>query len=126
MAPWLFELTLPWPPSVNHVWRRGRNGNVYLDPRVEGFRLGVLVACRKQGVVSPRLSGRLAVEVDCYQPQRMTRLDLGNLDKALMDSLTAAGVWVDDEQIDDVRYRRCDRHRDGLVVVRLREIGATA
>jgi Holliday junction resolvase RusA-like endonuclease len=45
------------------------------------------------------------VVVEVYVPDRRKR-DLDNLHKGILDSLTHAGVWGDDSQIDDLRIYR--------------------
>lgn len=69
------------------------------------------------------LSGRLAVELFVYPPDRRRR-DLDNVSKCLFDSLTKAGVWKDDEQIDLLMIRRGAPVFGGAVVVNVREIPA--
>lgn len=48
---------------------------------------------------------RLRVTITAYMPNRRKR-DLANIDKVLIDSIEASGLFDNDEQIDDVRYLR--------------------
>lgn len=110
------EITLPWPPSVNHYYR-------HVGPRIlisrEGrrYREAVAVAVMLRG--RPRVEGRLALEMDAYPPDRIRR-DLDNLQKGVWDSLKHAGVYGDDSQIDEFTVRRRGVVKGGKVVVRLR------
>ena len=67
------------------------------------------------------MKSRLRVQLDCY-PGDMRKRDLDNLPKSLLDALTYAGVWIDDEQIDDLRIRRMQVEKPGFVRVSVWEI----
>lgn len=67
------------------------------------------------------LTGRIAVTLTCYQPDRRKR-DLDNLPKSVLDALTHAGIWHDDGQIDDLRIVRAAVESPGRVVVEVREL----
>jgi crossover junction endodeoxyribonuclease RusA len=46
-----------------------------------------------------RVDGRVGVRISLYPPDHAKR-DIDNFVKVLLDGLTKAGVWEDDEQID--------------------------
>ena len=96
------HLTLPWPPSINHYWRHTRNGH-YISAEGKAYRDRVRTAVALAGAQT--LAGRVAVTIAAYPPDRRKR-DLDNVLKALLDALTHAGLWTDDEQIDDLRIVR--------------------
>lgn len=104
-------LTLPWPPSVNHYWLRNRNGSVRVSGAGVAFRMRVMSLYR-----GPTMTGRLAVVVDLYPPDKRRR-DVDNSAKATLDALAHAGVYADDSQIDDLHIRRRDVVPPGRVVV---------
>ena len=90
------ELELPFPPSVNHLWRRVGNRTV-VSREGRSYRTAVRRALLARGVRP--IEGRLAVEIDVYPPDRRRR-DLDNIQKALLDSMAHGGVYADDAQID--------------------------
>ena len=110
--------TLPWPPSVNGYWRSFR-GRPIISKRGREFRNDAIAAVLEQG--KQRLAGRLSVVFVAHPPDRRTR-DLDNHLKAPQDALTAAGVWSDDSQIDDLRIVRGECVKGGKMVVEIREI----
>lgn len=67
------------------------------------------------------LTGRLQVWVEAWMPDRRKR-DLDNIKKALLDSMTHAGVYEDDSQIDDLRSVRRDVVKGGYVIVHVCEL----
>ena len=50
------------------------------------------------------------------------KFDLDNRLKGLLDIGTAAGIWVDDSQIDDLRIRRGEKRQDGVCFMQVEEI----
>jgi crossover junction endodeoxyribonuclease RusA len=52
------------------------------------------------------VTGRVGVTMELYPPDRRKR-DIDNYCKGPLDALTHAGVWEDDEQIDELHiYKR--------------------
>jgi Holliday junction resolvase RusA-like endonuclease len=91
----MLELELPYPPSINHYWRR-------VGPRTlisrEGrrFRQRVMAILAALGIRP--VHGRLAVEVQIFPPDNRRR-DIDNVQKALLDALQHGGAYIDDSQI---------------------------
>lgn len=120
----MIELQLPFPPSVNSMWRTPRSGplagRTMLSEDGRRYRRAVAdaVLVARAG---RQLRQRLAVTIEARMPDRRKR-DLDNLPKAVLDGLTHAGVWLDDGQIDDLRVWRSDRMgRCVLVPIRVIE-----
>jgi Holliday junction resolvase RusA-like endonuclease len=111
-----FEVELPYPPSVNHYWRR-------VGPRTlisrEGrhFRQRVLAILAARPVAT--LAGPLAVEMQVYPPDRRRR-DLDNLTKAVLDSLQHGGVYGDDSQVVRLLAEKGPPVAGGRTIVRIR------
>ena len=112
-------LELPYPPSVNRAYR-AVNGRVILSKVGREYHKKAKVAVLQQGAAA-RLSGRLKVTVRASAPDRRKR-DLGNLDKLLCDAMEKAKVFLDDGQIDDLRYIRLEPSKPGYVNVEITEI----
>jgi Holliday junction resolvase RusA-like endonuclease len=109
------ELELPFPPSVNHLWRRVGHRTL-LSRSGRTFHRAVRVILVQMGVQP--IAGRLAVTIDLHPPDRRRR-DLDNALKALLDALQHGGAYHDDAQIDDLHIRRGDCVPGGRVYVRL-------
>jgi crossover junction endodeoxyribonuclease RusA len=68
------------------------------------------------------LTGRLAVEVTLFPPDRRRR-DVDNALKAMLDSVGNGGAYLDDSQIDDLRVVRGEVVEGGSALIEIREIG---
>ena len=119
------RITLPWPPSVNSMWRavpRGKCCANILSAKGREYRERALLEIASQGETLRMLTGRLRVTLDLFPPTRR-RMDVDNYSKASLDVLTHAKVWADDEQIDDLHILRCPVDRKNpRVIVTITEI----
>jgi len=121
----MLELHLPYPPSVNTLWRR-RGSRYYLSKRGKLFREAVRIAVLSMHC--PTFTGEVAVEIDVAPPDRMRR-DIDNIIKIILDSLQLAKVYHDDSQVASLSVKRVPRDPDtsgGFSIVRIRAIGRKA
>lgn len=118
MASDTLQYILPFPPSVNGYWRAFRGRNI-LSKRGREYRADALDAV---GKVGGQLAGRLQVSLDLHPPDARRR-DIDNYCKGVLDALTHAGVWLDDEQIDKLNILKCPRDKaNPRVVVTITEM----
>jgi crossover junction endodeoxyribonuclease RusA len=99
----MLELRLPIPPSVNAIHRAVRGRNILSkEARIWYAESIRSIKQQAQGWCS---SKRLSVSYD-YSFADNRRRDIGNYEKILSDSITKAGLWGDDSQIDRITLRR--------------------
>lgn len=111
-------IELPYPPSVNHYWRRvGARTLISREGRRYRERIASILALRR---VQP-IVGALSVRVTVNPPDRRRR-DLDNAMKALLDALEHGGAYEDDSQIDHLDIRRGPVVPDGKVAVQIEQI----
>lgn len=111
-------LELPYPPSVNHYWRRvGARTLISQEGRRYRSRIASMLALRR---LQP-MAGPLDVRITIHPPDRRRR-DLDNPMKALLDALEHGGAYGDDFQIDHLDIWRGEVVPDGKVTVRITEI----
>ena len=112
------RLTLPWPPSVNHYWRRVGNRTL-ISKEGRLFRKRVLATLTTQHIEP--MTGPLAVRIVAHPPDRRRR-DLDNIAKSLLDALEHGGVYEDDSQIDRLAIERASVVKGGAVIVEINAI----
>ncbi|MFO0915322.1 MAG: RusA family crossover junction endodeoxyribonuclease [Pirellulales bacterium] len=114
----MLRLELPFPPSVNHYWRR-------VGPRTlisrggRAFRQAVCSILAAQGVRP--MDGPLEIFIDLYPPDRRRR-DADNANKALLDALAHGGAYFDDSQLVHIDIWKRYPVLGGKTVVRLRPV----
>ena len=116
-------IELPYPPSVNHCWRRV-GPRTLISREGRAFRRNVCALLRGNGPRKPPAGGRIALCMDAFPPDRRRR-DLDNTMKAICDSLEHAGVYEDDSQIDLLIVRRREPTKGGKAVVQVSELPLT-
>lgn len=113
-------LRLPWPPSLNRIWR-AVNNRIILS---ESARKYVTAAAHALplGRVEP-LRGRLIVTMALSAPARLgaKAWDIANREKLLIDMLTKQRIWLDDSQIDTMVIMRSEPSETGYVDILIKE-----
>jgi crossover junction endodeoxyribonuclease RusA len=98
----MIDLELPYPPSVNHYWRRV-GARTLISRGGRAFRRTVCSILAAHGIRP--LDGPVELVVDVFPPDRRRR-DLDNLQKALLDALAHGGAYHDDSQIARLTIQR--------------------
>jgi crossover junction endodeoxyribonuclease RusA len=114
----MIDLSLPWPPSVNRYWRTFQ-GRMIISAEGRTYRKSVADQVLIQRGAK-HYQGKLKVEIEAWRPDNRRR-DLDNLLKAVLDSLTHAGVWEDDGNIVDLRIYWADAI-GGMLKVNIQEV----
>ena len=115
-------LRLPFPPSLNRIWRAVQ-GRVLLSAAAHEW-MAAAVNALPRGRVPPPLAGRLAVTLTLAPPRSYggRRWDIANREKLLCDLLTKQRVWLDDSQIDTLLIMRAPATTDkGYVDILVQE-----
>ena len=99
----MIELTLPFPPTVN-TYYRNIAGKTLISAKGREYRAAVADQVLIQRGAK-LLAGRLSVTIVAHVPDKRRR-DLDNLLKSTLDSLTHAGCWIDDSQVDSLTITR--------------------
>ena len=119
------RLVLPWPPSVNRLWRHvmiGKSVRTIVSKEGRDYKTAVKSYCLAQKA-PVGIDYKVAVLIK-LQPPDGRRRDIDNSCKALLDSLTASGVWVDDSLIDDLHVYRADVVPGGKATVEIWRVDA--
>lgn len=110
----------PKPQPRARAAVRGGHARMYNPSTADAWKAAVRVAAAEAGLMAAAIEGPIKLELQFQfcrpashstkagikptAPQYHTqRPDLDNLAKAVMDALTDVGVWVDDDQVFDLR-----------------------
>ena len=112
-------MLFPAPPSNNVYYRRSGH-HMHISAKGKQYKQKV---CEIVATYHPIKFGcaPLKVHID-YHPATRRKDDLDNRFKAILDSLTAAGVWDDDSQIDELSILRKPVMKNGKIVVTVEAI----
>ena len=112
----MFEVVLPYPPSINHYWRRvGPRTLISREGRRFRERVVAILAARR----TEPLVGHLEVDIEIHPPDNRRR-DIDNVQKALLDALQHGGAYEDDSQIVRLAIVKRKPLVGGKTVVRIR------
>ncbi len=112
------HLELPYPPSVNHYWRRV-GARTLISRGGRTFRQSVCSILAAHGVRP--LHGVLEVTIELHPPDRRRR-DVDNTQKALLDALMHGGAYDDDSQIVHLDTWKREPVAGGKAIVRIRSL----
>lgn len=109
------------PPSANRIWLQNyKTGKTYLNPKYRDFKK--FVALTLAGKKLPSSWPYCYVKIVVHPRRRAG--DADNYTKPTLDALTAAGFWVDDKVVADVRARFGSPDKKGgclLITIERRE-----
>lgn len=115
----MLTLELPYPPTINSYYAFNKFGKKYIQKEGRDYRNTVVNSLSEYNLKT--LSSSLSVEVSVFPPDLRKR-DLDNVLKCLLDSLTHAGVYVDDFLIDVLIVKRMHKVKGGLCIVSITEL----
>ena len=116
-----YEFELPYPPSVNGMWRVFRNRSI-LSKRGREYRINAIEAIKELGLGDEMIGSTMTFSM-VINPPTLRKYDVDNFTKAVFDSLTHAGFWIDDEQVTTLTVTKGVKVKDGNVQIKINLIG---
>ncbi|AMV31686.1 Crossover junction endodeoxyribonuclease RusA [Pirellula sp. SH-Sr6A] len=109
------ELTLPYPPSINHYFSYYQ-GRPVLSKDARTYRHQVRRMAIAAGIKP--LMGPLAIRIDITPPDDRRR-DADNVQKSVLDALQHAGAFWDDSQVVWLLSIKHEAQKSGTIRVQL-------
>jgi Holliday junction resolvase RusA-like endonuclease len=116
------SVELPYPPSVNTIYRRRRDGQVVLPAKVKEWKRRAGWAYKAAG--GRVLHGAVSVEVELYPPADGRRRDIDNGLKCILDSFNGV-AWRDDDQVSYLAVAKLAPEGKGRAVVRVKKLAGS-
>lgn len=85
-------IQLPYPPSVNSIWKPTGKGGIYKDAKARAWAMEASWLVRASGV---KVRGPFIFSLTAHRPDKRAR-DLDNLAKVVLDALQAGGAIEND------------------------------
>lgn len=116
------DVCLPYPVSVNSLWRPYR-GRFVLSERARAYKAKAVALVRAQarsrGVRMFTRPVRLTLQI--FPPDNRKR-DIDNLVKIVQDTLTTAKLWQDDSLVSELHVFRMGETKQGVCLVKVEEM----
>ena len=97
------KITIPYPPSVNRIWRTNGKGTTYSSPAYKAWQKEAQWAIIGQ-TRGRKIIGPYHLTINAVRPDKRRR-DIGNLEKALSDALVNSGFIEDDCNCEQILAR---------------------
>ncbi len=122
-------LLLPFPPSVNSYWTqvviKTKSGKSFrstaLSKRAKEFRKAALITIKQQYPIHTIIDYPVRVFIQLH-PATLRKYDVDNFNKGILDVLTHANIWTDDELVHDLRIVKAEKQKGGNVVVKIEKL----
>lgn len=110
-----YSFTMPWAPSVNSCWMHTRMG-VKLSKRGRAYRVEAMLLMSEMGLSNELISRPVSMSI-VLNPPSLRRYDVDNFSKSLLDALSHAKFWLDDEQVHKLTISKGEKVKGGNVEV---------
>jgi Holliday junction resolvase RusA-like endonuclease len=96
----MVTLELPFPPSANSIWRRGKH-STYISKQYAAWKkaAGDAFLMQKRGCGTP-IDGHFTYHITLNEKRRKVARDGDNRTKVVLDFVQAMGLIVDDKFAD--------------------------
>jgi len=109
------SLILPFPPSVNRLWRATKGGRVYRSPKYTEWRTRAMwqISLQAKG---KKVEGPYKLTIHAVKPDKRKR-DIGNLEKAVSDILVSQNIVEDDSLCEWIEARWVNEGPECLIKI---------
>ena len=87
-----------------------------LSARGRQFRANAVIAIKQQFPLHTKIDYQVKVTIQLYPPT-LRKYDIDNFNKGILDSLTHAGFWEDDELVYELHCHKRIKRKGGAAIV---------
>ena len=110
-----YEFELPFPPSINGYWRTFRNRQI-ISKKGRDYRSHAAMHMSFISLSCEEIRDHVSVSI-VLNPPTLRRYDIDNFCKAIFDSLTHSGFWLDDSQVQKLTIEKGEKVAGGCVKI---------
>jgi crossover junction endodeoxyribonuclease RusA len=111
----MITLSLPFPPSVNRLWRAAKGGKVYRSAEYTDWRKLAMWQIAAQ-IKGQKHLGPYKLTILAVRPDKRKR-DLGNLEKGVSDILVSQNIVEDDSMCEWLEIRWVEKGPSCKVII---------
>lgn len=114
-----YNLRLPWPPTVNHYHQPViRNGKprIIKSASVREYLDKTYLLIYRQMISELMIPDSVIMQIDLH-PKTLASYDVDNRAKAVLDALSRASFWIDDDQCQSLLINKCEKEKGGGVEI---------
>lgn len=108
---------LPWPPTVNHYHQpiiQGGKPRIVKSAKVRDYLEKNYLLVHRQLIGNLLIDENVIMQIDLHPPT-LRSYDVDNRAKAVLDTLSKANFWVDDDQCESLLINKCQKEKGGFV-----------
>lgn len=112
-----YTVRLPWPPTVNHYHQpiiRNGKPRIIKSAKVREYLDKNYILIHRQLIGSLMIGNNVIMQIDLHPPT-LRSYDVDNRAKAVLDTLSKASFWVDDDQCESLLLNKCQKEKGGFV-----------
>jgi crossover junction endodeoxyribonuclease RusA len=115
-----YEFTLPFPPSINTL-RACVRGRMITSKKGREYFEDVAADIGGLGLYWKQIDRPVSVSIT-LNPPTLRKFDVDNYAKAILDSLTKCGFWLDDDQVHRLTLIKGEKIKGGNAIVSINKL----
>lgn len=112
-----YTARLPWPPTVNHYHQpiiRNGKPRIIKSAKVREYLEKNYMLIHRQQIGDLMINYNVIMQINLHPPT-LRLYDVDNRAKAVLDTLSKASFWVDDDQCESLLLNKCQKEKGGFV-----------
>ena len=112
-----YAARLPWPPTVNHYHQpiiRNGKPRIIKSAKVREYLDKNYMLIHRQLIGNLMIGNNVIMQIDLHPPT-LRSYDVDNRAKSVLDTLSKANFWVDDDQCESLLLNKCQKEKGGFV-----------
>lgn len=119
-----YEFIMPWPPTLNHYHQPIKMGDkgvrITKGAKARKYAKDMEQHLKDLGLCGERIDERVKLAMHLtLNPPTLARYDIDNRTKGIMDSLSNANFYADDDQVHKLTIIKGEKIKGGNVIVKI-------